>query len=128
MNFCLLFLQLQYWIFWYYSGYYLHIKISVFELLNFYLIMIYLIRSTNVHCTLSRSRSPFLLCFGHGPILVHINLQHSQANPKVCTRVIYLNQTYLYVESLVWLGLGWIRTLDLSNSKWTLYFYILHWL
>ena len=24
---------------------------------------------------------PFLLCFGHGPIFVQINLQHSQAQP-----------------------------------------------
>ena len=39
------------------------------------------------------------LRFGHGPILVQINLQHSQAQPYcVCTRVIYLTQThYEYV-------------------------------
>ena len=32
-------------------------------------------------------------------ILVHMNLQHSQAQPYgIFTRVIYLTQTYLYVE------------------------------
>ena len=32
----------------------------------------------------------------HSPILVQINLQHSQAQPcGICTRVIYLTQTYL---------------------------------
>ena len=42
---------------------------------------------------------PFFLRFGHGPILVHINLQHSQAQPYgICTRVIYLTQTHLYEE------------------------------
>ena len=42
---------------------------------------------------------PFFMRFGHGPILVQINLQHSQAQPYViCTRVIYLTQTHLYVE------------------------------
>ena len=46
----------------------------------------------------------------------------------ICTRVINLTQTHLYVEHhtekhlvpflncLIWLGLGWIRTLDLPNS------------
>ena len=42
---------------------------------------------------------PFLMRFGHGPILVQINLQHSQAQPYgISTRVIYLTQTHLYVE------------------------------
>ena len=42
----------------------------------------------------SRSRYPFLLRFGHGAILVQINLQHSQAQPcSICTRVIYLTKT-----------------------------------
>ena len=37
--------------------------------------------------------------FSHGPILVQINLQHSQAQPfGICTRVIYQTQTHLYVE------------------------------
>ena len=42
---------------------------------------------------------PFFLRFSHGPMLVQINLQHSQAQPYcVCTRVIYLTQThYEYV-------------------------------
>ena len=79
---------------------------------------------------------PFFLRFGNGPILEQINLLHSQTQPYViCTRVIYLTQTYFYVEhhtekqlvlfvnSFVWLGLWWIRTLDLLNSKQTLYYY-----
>jgi hypothetical protein len=34
---------------------------------------------------------PFLLRFDHGPILVQINMQHSQAQPYgKCTRVICL--------------------------------------
>ena len=43
---------------------------------------------------------PFFIHFGHGPVLVQINLQHSQAQPYgICIRVIYLTQThYLYVE------------------------------
>ena len=42
---------------------------------------------------------PFFMRFGHGPILVQINLQHSQAQPYgICTRVIYLTQTHLCVE------------------------------
>ena len=33
----------------------------------------------------------FFMRFGHGPILVQINLQHSQAQPYgICIRVIYL--------------------------------------
>ena len=45
--------------------------------------------------TWSRSRSPFRLRFSQGPILVQINLQHSQAQPYgICTRVIYLTQTH----------------------------------
>ena len=74
--------------------------------------------------------------FGHGPKLVQINLQHSQAQPHgICTRVNYLTQTHLYVEhhtkkqlvpflkSLVWLSLGLVRTIDLPNSKRILYHY-----
>ena len=99
-------------------------------------LMIIIIRSTHVHCTWSRSRSPFLLRFGCGPIWVQTNLKQSQAQPyDICTCVIYLTQTHLYVEhhtekqlvpclkSVVWLGHCWIRTLDLPNSKRTLY----HW-
>ena len=42
---------------------------------------------------------PFFMPFGHGPILVQINLQHSQAQPYgICTRVIYLTQIHLYME------------------------------
>jgi hypothetical protein len=43
---------------------------------------------------------PFFMRFGHGPILVQIILQHSQAQPYsiLCTRDIYLTQTHLYVE------------------------------
>ena len=38
---------------------------------------------------------PFFMRFGHGKILVQINLQHSQAQPcGICTRVIYLTQTH----------------------------------
>ena len=38
---------------------------------------------------------PFFLRFGHIPILVQINLQHSHAQPYgVRTRVIYLTQTH----------------------------------
>ena len=81
---------------------------------------------------------PISLSFAFRPrsILVQINLLHSLAQPYgTCTRVIYLTQTLLYVEhhtgkqlvpflkSLVWLGLGWVRTLDLPNSKETLYHY-----
>ena len=52
-----------------------------------------IIRSTHVHCTLARSQSPFFLGFGHGPILVQINMQHRQAQPYgICTRIIYLTQ------------------------------------
>ena len=42
---------------------------------------------------------PFFLRFEHGPILVQINLQHSQAQPYgICNRVIYLTQTHhIYV-------------------------------
>ena len=36
---------------------------------------------------------PLFLRFGHGPILVQIYLQHSQAQPYgICTCVIYLTQ------------------------------------
>ena len=39
---------------------------------------------------------PFFMRFGHGPILVQINLQQSQAQPYgICTRVIYLTHTHL---------------------------------
>jgi hypothetical protein len=44
---------------------------------------------------------PFFLRFSHGPILVQINLQHSQAQPYcIYTRVIYLAlaQTHFYME------------------------------
>ena len=41
---------------------------------------------------------PFFMRFGHGPILVQINLKHSKAQPYgICTRVIY--QTHLYVHT-----------------------------
>ena len=78
----------------------------------------------------------FSYAFGHGSLLVQINLQHSQAQPYgLCTRFIYQTQTHLYVEhhtenqlvtflqSLLWLVLWWIRTLDLPNSNQTLYHY-----
>ena len=36
----------------------------------------------------------FFMRFVQGPILVQINLQHSQAQPYgICTRIIYLTQT-----------------------------------
>ena len=89
--------------------------------------MLIIIRSKRVHCTVEE---PISLSF---PILVKINLQHSQAQPfGICTCVIYLTKTYLYVEhhtenqlvpflkSLVWLG-GLEQ--NLPNSKWTLYHY-----
>ena len=42
---------------------------------------------------------PFFMLFGYGPVLVQINLQHSQAQPYgICTRVTYLTQSHLYVE------------------------------
>ena len=42
---------------------------------------------------------PFFMRFGHGPILVQINLQLSQAQPYgISTCVIYLTQIHLYVE------------------------------
>ena len=42
---------------------------------------------------------PFFMRFGHGPILLQINLQHSQAQPYgIWTGVIYLTQNHLYVE------------------------------
>ena len=42
--------------------------------------------------------SPFQLRFGHGPILVHMNLHHSQEQPyDVCIRIIPLTQT-LHLE------------------------------
>ena len=41
---------------------------------------------------------PVFLRFGHGPILVQINLQHSKAQSYgICTRVICLTQTH-YTE------------------------------
>ena len=49
-----------------------------------------------IHCTWSRSRSPFLLRFGHGPLLVQINLQHGQAQPfGICSR--YLPNSNLFI-------------------------------
>ena len=46
-----------------------------------------------------RADLPFFMRFGHGPILVQINLQHIQAQPYgICTRVIYLTQSHLNVE------------------------------
>ena len=48
-------------------------------------------RLTHVHWTWSRRWSPFLLRFSHSPILVQINLQHSQVQPYgKCTSIIYL--------------------------------------
>ena len=42
---------------------------------------------------------PLFMRFGNGPILIRINLQHSQAQPyDICTRIIYLTQSHLYVE------------------------------
>ena len=42
---------------------------------------------------------PIFLRFGHDPILVQMNLQHSQTQPcGICTRVIYLTQSHLYVD------------------------------
>ena len=43
--------------------------------------------------------SPFQLRFSHGPILVHMNLQYSKAQPyDVCTRIIFLTRILLHVE------------------------------
>ena len=46
---------------------------------------------------------PFSLRFGLGPILVQINMQHSQAQPYgICTRVIYLTQfTYSVFKNTI---------------------------
>ena len=42
---------------------------------------------------------PFFMSFSHVPKLVRINLQHCQSQPYgICTRVINLTQTHLYVE------------------------------
>ena len=53
-----------------------------------------------VHCMyMVEEPSHFLLRFGHGTILVQINLQHSQAQSYcICTSVIYLTQTHLHLE------------------------------
>ena len=64
--------------------------------------------------------------------LVH----YSQAHPYgIYTCINYLTQAHLHVKhhkqkqlfpflkSLVWISLGWIRTLDLLNSKQTIYLY-----
>ena len=50
---------------------------------------------------------PILLRFGHGPIMVQINVQYSQAQLYgICTCVIYLTQTHYmystYHYSKVW--------------------------
>ena len=82
-----------------------------------------MIRSTYVHSTWYMSQCPFLLHFSHGPILVQIN----QAQPFHMHSFIYLTQTNLYVEhhtekQLVDLTRPrGVRTLDLQNSKRTLY-------
>ena len=45
---------------------------------------------------------PLFIRFGHGPILVQLNMQQSQAQPYgICTRVIYLTQTQcIYLTEL----------------------------
>ena len=51
-------------------------------------------RSTYAHCIWSRSQSPFLLRLGQGPILVQINLEHSQAHSMAYALVLF---THFYV-------------------------------
>ena len=42
-----------------------------------------------------RGADLFFFAFSHGPILIQINLQHSQAQPYgTCTRIIFLTQTH----------------------------------
>ena len=59
-----------------------------------------MIKSTHVHCTYTlHGRGTDLPFFAFCQILEKINLQLSQAQPYgICTRVIYLSQTPLYVE------------------------------
>ena len=72
----------------------LHHTFMGYQVIDRYIIII-IIRSRHVYCTWPRRQSLFFLRFGHGPILVQINLQHSQAQPYgICTRVIYLTQTH----------------------------------
>ena len=40
----------------------------------------------------------FFLLFGHGPILVQINLQHSQRNPTAYALALKYNKIYLLIE------------------------------
>ena len=50
--------------------------------------------NTNLVTALSRSRFPFLLLFGLGPILIYMNLQHSEAQPcSISNCVIYFTKT-----------------------------------
>ena len=64
-----------------------------------------IIRSTHVQCTLYMVEEPISLSFcvsrGHGPILVQINMQLSQAQSYgICTRVNYLTQNH-YMWSII---------------------------
>ena len=67
-----------------------------------------MIRSTHVNCLWSRSRCPIIYL-----TQTHYMWSITQRKEAVST----------ILKSLVWLGLRWIRTLDLSNSKRTLYHY-----
>ena len=83
-----------------------------------------------VFYTWSRSRSPFQMCFGYGPIFVLLNLQHSQAQPYgICTCIISITQSLyvwsmtLFWKSLVLVSTARIRTQDFPISKRILYYY-----
>ena len=88
--------------------------------------------STHGRQTWSRSWSPFQLFFGHGPLLVQMNLHHSQALPyEVWTLFFFHYLNSLYVEhhteyhfySLVLLFPWETRTQDLPISNQILYHY-----
>ena len=72
------------------------------------MIIIIIIRSTHVvQCAWSRSRSSFVLRFGHGPILVQINLQYSQAQLYGCALALFHihNKRMYYTEVIpCWLN------------------------
>ena len=62
-----------------------------------------MIKST--HC-----RHSVLLRFGHGPILVQMSLQHSQAQPySIRTRVVYFIQTLNMWSISLWYDLDLVE-------------------
>ena len=67
-----------------------------------------------MYCTWYKSQSPFLLRFGHGPILVQINLKHLSVEHHTTQR-----SKVPFLQSLVCLGHGCIRTLIRGHSTTT---------